>query len=261
MSTVELCHVDIEYHAGKKTFTAVYDVSLSVRAGEIIVLMGLSGSGKSTLLRSMNGLVKPSKGCVKINGQDIVTCSLEKLRQLRMTTVSMVFQQAALLPWRTVTENVQLGLELQGVEHKEEIAQRNLDIVGLGDWARCYPAELSGGMQQRVGLARALATQADILLMDEPFSALDPLIRAQLQQELLRLQSQLKKTIVFVSHDLDEALRLGNRVAIMEAGKIVQIGTPHEITSNPINDYVKRFVGSIEKHCPRCAESASLPVL
>jgi glycine betaine/proline transport system ATP-binding protein len=227
------------------------DCNLDVAEGEISVLMGLSGSGKSTLLRCLNGLNKATRGAVQIRddqagGQyaDLTTCSESVLRRLRTTRVAMVFQQFALLPWRTVAENVGLGLELRGMPRAErdKIVAEKLELVGLQKWAGKFAHELSGGMQQRVGLARAFATDADILLMDEPFSALDPLIRAHLQQELLQLQTQLKKTIIFVSHDLDEAIKLGNHITIMEGGRIVQSGEPEQIVLNPANAYVRDFV-------------------
>jgi glycine betaine/proline transport system ATP-binding protein len=227
----------------------VADASISVEKSEICVLMGLSGSGKSTLLRAVNGLNKVSRGAVFIeddsgNKTDVASCSADTLRQLRMQRVSMVFQQFALLPWRTVAENVGFGLELRGMA-KDEITRRvdeKLELVQLSQWRDKKISQLSGGMQQRVGLARAFATDADILLMDEPFSALDPLIRNHLQDELLELQQRLKKTIIFVSHDLDEALKIGSHIAIMEDGRIVQYGKPEEIILNPANDYVARFV-------------------
>lgn len=227
------------------------DCNLEIAEGEISVLMGLSGSGKSTLLRCLNGLNKATRGQVLIRddkgsgGQvDLTTCDAQTLRRLRTSRVAMVFQQFALLPWRTVAENVGLGLELRGVgkAERERVVAEKLELVGLGKWAGKYAHELSGGMQQRVGLARAFATDADILLMDEPFSALDPLIREHLQQELLQLQKTLKKTIVFVSHDLDEAIKLGNHITIMDAGRIVQYGEPEQIVLNPTNAYVRDFV-------------------
>lgn len=226
----------------------VHDCSLAVEEGEILVLMGLSGSGKSTLLRAVNGLNPVARGEVRImtpEGETSVThADPATLRRLRRKYVAMVFQQFGLLPWRTVAQNVGLGLELEGMkraERAEKIAAQ-LDLVGLSDWADRRVAELSGGMQQRVGLARAFATDAPILLMDEPFSALDPLIRNRLQDELLELQHRLKRTIVFVSHDLDEAFKIGNRIAIMEGGRIVQTGTPRDIFTAPANDYVADFV-------------------
>lgn len=226
----------------------VADASITVETGEICVLMGLSGSGKSTLLRAVNGLNKVTRGSVLLydgdNCTNVATCSPAVLRQLRMQRVAMVFQQFALLPWRTVGQNVGLGLEMRGLP-EDEIKKRvdeKLELVQLSEWRDKTIAQLSGGMQQRVGLARAFATDADILLMDEPFSALDPLIRNHLQDELLDLQQSLKKTIVFVSHDLDEALKIGSHIAIMEEGRIVQYGTPQDIILNPANDYVARFV-------------------
>ncbi len=229
----------------------VHDCSLSVGEGEIVVLMGLSGSGKSTLLRAVNGLNPVVRGHVTINDgtqmTDVTHADAKTLRTLRQKHVAMVFQQFGLLPWRTVRENVGFGLELAGVAPSErnETVERQLELVGLSDWADRKVGELSGGMQQRVGLARAFATDAPILLMDEPFSALDPLIRNHLQDELLSLQKQLKRTIIFVSHDLDEAFKLGNRIAIMEGGRIVQCGTPREIFSAPASDYVADFVANM----------------
>jgi glycine betaine/proline transport system ATP-binding protein len=226
----------------------VAGASLDVAEGEIFVLMGLSGSGKSTLLRAVNRLNETARGEVIVSTQgtsiDVAACSDQQLRELRMHHVAMVFQQFALLPWRTVEENVGLGLELAGVpdeERKSRVAEQ-LKLVSLDQWADRYAHELSGGMQQRVGLARAFTTQAPILLMDEPFSALDPLIRTHLQDELLNLQRELKRTIIFVSHDLDEAMKIGNRIAIMEDGRIVQAGTPQEIVLKPANAYVEQFV-------------------
>ncbi|MCY1668136.1 choline ABC transporter ATP-binding protein [Rhizobium sp. SL86] len=226
----------------------VSKASLTIREGEILVLMGLSGSGKSTLLRAVNGLAPVVRGSVTVMSKggavDPYRCSQKVLRDLRMHTVSMVFQQFGLLPWRTVADNVGFGLELAGVPEKERKAQvaEQLALVNLSQWADRKVGELSGGMQQRVGLARAFATGAPILLMDEPFSALDPLIRTRLQDELLEFQSRLKKTILFVSHDLDEAFRIGNRIAIMEGGRIVQCGTPQEIVQKPADQYVADFV-------------------
>ncbi|WP_281824978.1 choline ABC transporter ATP-binding protein [Jannaschia rubra] len=226
----------------------VHDCSLTVEEGEILVLMGLSGSGKSTLLRAVNALNPLVRGEVRIDdGERMVSVTHAKkaeLRRLRQTRVAMVFQQFGLLPWRRVRDNVGLGLELAGMGARDRNAavDRQLELVGLTDWADHKVGELSGGMQQRVGLARAFATDAPILLMDEPFSALDPLIRTRLQDELLELQARLKRSIVFVSHDLDEAFRLGQRIAVMEGGRIVQAGTPSDIFTNPINDYVADFV-------------------
>src|SRR6202012_2789411 len=223
-------------------------VNLSIEPSEICVLMGLSGSGKSTILRAVNGLNKVARGKVLVrNGDgaiDVAHCSADQLRMLRTSRIAMVFQQFALLPWRTVRENVGFGLELRRMpkEQMDKIVADKLAMVGLTQWAGKFGHELSGGMQQRVGLARAFATDADILLMDEPFSALDPLIRDKLQDELLALQKAMRKTIIFVSHDLDEAMKLGNRIAILEGGRVVQWGTAEEILLTPANDYVAEFV-------------------
>ena len=226
----------------------VAGANLSVARGEISVLMGLSGSGKSTLLRAANGLNPVTRGHVLIrDGEsaiDVATCGMTQLRRVRRERVAMVFQQFGLLPWRTVRENVGFGLELRGeaVASRNAIVDEKLELVGLSQWAERYVSELSGGMQQRVGLARAFATDADILLMDEPFSALDPLIRGKLQGELLALQERVKKTILFVSHDLDEALRLGDRISILQNGRIIQTGTAEDIVLAPADDYVAEFV-------------------
>ncbi|HCG7085618.1 TPA: choline ABC transporter ATP-binding protein [Vibrio parahaemolyticus] len=226
----------------------VDNVSLTVKRGEICVLMGLSGSGKSSLLRTVNGLNDISRGSLKIqDGDDMVelaNCNEQKLRHLRTHRVSMVFQKFALMPWLTVLDNVAFGLEMQGIGKAERRAKarEQLEMVGLSEWESKFPHELSGGMQQRVGLARAFAMDTDILLMDEPFSALDPLIRAQLQDELILLQEKLNKTILFVSHDLDEALKIGNNIAIMESGKLIQHGKPEQIILAPETDYVADFV-------------------
>ncbi|EJG1585913.1 choline ABC transporter ATP-binding protein [Vibrio parahaemolyticus] len=226
----------------------VDNVSLSVKRGEICVLMGLSGSGKSSLLRTVNGLNDISRGSLKIqdgdNTVELANCNEQTLRHLRTHRVSMVFQKFALMPWLTVLDNVAFGLEMQGIGKAERRAKarEQLEMVGLSEWESKFPHELSGGMQQRVGLARAFAMDTDILLMDEPFSALDPLIRAQLQDELILLQEKLNKTILFVSHDLDEALKIGNNIAIMESGKLIQHGKPEQIILAPETDYVADFV-------------------
>jgi glycine betaine/proline transport system ATP-binding protein len=226
----------------------VAGASIAIEEGEICVLMGLSGSGKSTLLRAVNGLNKVTRGEVLVEDEgsviDVASCDPATLRRLRMSRIAMVFQQFALLPWRTVQENVGLGLELRGMAKAERdaIVEDKLKLVALDQWKDKYAHELSGGMQQRVGLARAFATDADILLMDEPFSALDPLIRTHLQDELLELQRRLRKTIIFVSHDLDEALKIGSHIAIMEGGHIVQYGEPEAIVLEPANEYVAEFV-------------------
>ena len=226
----------------------VAGANLKVGRGEICVLMGLSGSGKSTLMRAANGLNTVTRGHVFVrDGErtvDVADCDATALRGLRRRRIAMVFQQFGLLPWRTVRENVGLGLELRGesTSERKRIVSEKLELVGLSQWAERQVAELSGGMQQRVGLARAFATDADILLMDEPFSALDPLIRTKLQDELLALQERVKKTILFVSHDLDEALRLGDQISILEGGRIIQTGTAQDIVMAPATDYVAEFV-------------------
>ena len=225
--------------------------NLAIEPGQISVLMGLSGSGKSTLLRAANGLNRITRGQVLVrDGEavvDVAHCNAPTLRRVRRARIAMVFQQFGLLPWRTVRENVGFGLELRGDSRQERrrIIDEQLEIVGLAEWADRHCSELSGGMQQRVGLARALATNPEILLMDEPFSALDPLIRRKLQDELLALQERLRKTILFVSHDLDEALRLGDRISILEGGRIVQTGTARQIVERPANEYVAEFVRHI----------------
>jgi len=226
----------------------VNKANFSIQQGELFVIMGLSGSGKSTLLRCLNRLIEPTSGEVLVNGENILKLKRKSLLTLRQQRMSMVFQQFALLPHRTILDNVAFGLELQGMpkEQRLDIATQQLDAVGLSGWGQEYPENLSGGMQQRVGLARALANQSDILLMDEAFSALDPLIRDDMQNELLQLQTQLKKTIVFITHDLNEALKLGDRIALMKDGEIVQQGTPDEIISAPANEYVARFVRGVD---------------
>lgn len=228
---------------------AVKDVSFDVFEGEIFVIMGLSGSGKSTLVRCLNGLNKPTQGEVLIDGVDLSSMNDQDLRSTRRHKISMVFQHFALFPHRTVLENIAYGLELQGVDkiQRAKRALSILDMVGLQGWEHNYPEELSGGMQQRVGLARALALDPEILLMDEAFSALDPLIRRQMHDEFIKLMSRVKKTIVFITHDLNEAIRLGSRIAIMKNGEIIQIGTPEEIVSNPGDDYVIEFVRDVAR--------------
>lgn len=228
---------------------AVIDAQFTVQRGEIFVVMGLSGSGKSTLIRMLNGLLKPSAGDVEVLGQSIAKASARELRGIRQRSVSMVFQKFALLPHRTVIDNVAYGLEIQRIPKNERLerAQKLIDIVGLSGWEQNLPSELSGGMQQRVGLARALTADTDILLMDEAFSALDPLIRREMQEQLVELQSTLGKTIIFITHDLDEAMFLGDRIAVMRDGRIVQVGTPEEILTDPANDYVSRFVQDVDR--------------
>jgi len=227
---------------------ALYDVSFEVMPGEIFVLMGLSGSGKSTLLRCINRLIEPTGGRILIDGEDIVSMSQEELRAVRRRKLGMIFQSFALLPHRTVLDNIVFGLEVQGIPEDERYqrGEELLRMVGLGDYGASMPSHLSGGMKQRVGLARALTSDPDILLMDEAFSALDPLIRRDMQDELLEIQQRLCKTIIFVTHDLDEALKLGDRIALMKDGVIVQIGTPEEILTNPENAYVERFVADVD---------------
>ncbi len=226
----------------------VADASFEVEEGETLVIMGLSGSGKSTLLRCVNRLIKPTKGKVYVDGIDITGLNEEELRDLRRRKFGMVFQRFALFPHRTVLENTEFGLEIQGmeIEERRKKAMESLGLVGLGGWEDYYPSQLSGGMQQRVGLARALAIDPDILLMDEAFSALDPLIRTEMQDELLALEDTVKKTIVFITHDLDEALKLGDRIILMKDGKIVQIGTPEQILMTPATKYVERFVENVD---------------
>jgi glycine betaine/proline transport system ATP-binding protein len=237
---------DIQTSTGQ--VLGVHNCTLDVAEGEILVLMGLSGSGKSTLLRAVNGLNPVCRGAVHVDDGnkliDVTHADPATLRRIRQRRVAMVFQQFGLLPWRTVRENVGLGLELAGLTPEERAPRvdAQLQLVNLTQWAERKVGELSGGMQQRVGLARAFVTEAPILLMDEPFSALDPLIRAKLQDELLDLQAKLKRTIIFVSHDLDEAFKIGNRIALMEGGRIVQCGTAREIIANPVSDYVAEFV-------------------
>ncbi len=254
-----------EVQAATGQTLGVHDCTLSVDEGEILVLMGLSGSGKSTLLRAVNALNPVVRGAVHLREGDemvdVTNASPKVLRRLRLTSVAMVFQQFGLLPWRTVRENVVFGLELGGMPARERNAkaEEQLALVGLSDWADRKVSDLSGGMQQRVGLARAFATDAPILLMDEPFSALDPLIRTRLQDELLELQGRLRRTIVFVSHDLDEAFKIGNRIAIMEGGRIVQCGTPQQIFTDPANEYVADFVAHMNPLGVLCARDMTEP--
>lgn len=227
----------------------VSNVSFEVQRGEVFVIMGLSGSGKSTLIRCVNRLIEPSKGEIFIDGENIVSMNKEELMEVRRKKVAMIFQNFALLPHRTIIDNVAYGLQIQNVEvsKRHEKAKETLELVGLKGYEESYPSELSGGMQQRVGLARALATDADILLMDEAFSALDPLIRKEMQDELISLQERMQKTIIFITHDLDEALKIGDRIAIMKDGVFVQTGTPEEILNSPADDYVKEFIQDINR--------------
>ncbi|WP_436892015.1 quaternary amine ABC transporter ATP-binding protein [Nocardiopsis dassonvillei] len=228
---------------------AVIDVSFDVEPGEIFVVMGLSGSGKSTLIRMLNGLLEPTSGSVEVDGVDITALGRKDLLKLRGEKISMVFQHFALLPHRTVLENAAYGLELRGEPRAERAARagETLELVGLAGWEDKYPHQLSGGMQQRVGLARALAADTDIILMDEAFSALDPLIRRDMQTQLLELQKTLGKTIIFITHDLNEAMRLGDRVCVLRDGRVAQIGTAQEILNEPANDYVERFTEDVDR--------------
>jgi len=227
----------------------VYDVNFEVQAGEIFVIMGLSGSGKSTLIRLLNRLIDPTSGDIYIDGQDVAKMNEEELRDVRRHKLNMVFQNFGLFPHRTILENTEFGLEVRGVDKEERtrLAEEALDNAGLLSFKDQYPDQLSGGMQQRVGLARALANNPDILLMDEAFSALDPLIRREMQDELLDLQAEHERTIIFITHDLNEALRIGDRIAIMADGQIMQIGTGEEILTNPANDFVREFVEDVDR--------------
>ena len=240
-----------ETRDGVKAFgtAAVIDASFEVTPGEIFVVMGLSGSGKSTLIRMLNGLNPTTSGSVKVFGEEVVGRNDAELRNIRRTRMSMVFQHFALLPHRTVLDNVAYGLELQGIapDERRTKAQHWLERVGLSGWEHHLPEELSGGMKQRVGIARALTADTDILLMDEAFSALDPLIRREMQEQLVELQQELGKTIVFITHDLNEAMFLGDRVAVMRDGRIVQVGTPNDILTDPANDYVAQFVQDVDR--------------
>jgi glycine betaine/proline transport system ATP-binding protein len=228
---------------------AVRDVSFDVGAGEVFVVMGLSGSGKSTLVRMINRLHDPTAGQIMIDGEDVLKLSAERLRELRRRKISMVFQHFGLFPHRRIVDNVAYGLEIRGLEKEERTRKAGevLDTVGLAGWGDHFPDELSGGMQQRVGLARALATEPEIMLFDEPFSALDPLIRRDMQDEVVRLQRELQKTMIFITHDLMEALKLGDRIAIMKDGAFVQVGTPEEVVAHPANDYVADFTRDVPR--------------
>lgn len=235
----------------------VNQANFEIKSGEIFVIMGLSGSGKSTLVRMFNRLVEPTSGSLILDGDDVVKMNKEELRDMRRKKMSMVFQNFALFPHRTVLDNTEYGLEVQGTPkaEREKKAKEALELVGLKGYENQYPGELSGGMQQRVGLARALANDPDILLMDEAFSALDPLIRKDMQDFLLELQEKMERTIIFITHDLDEALRIGDRIVLMKDGSVVQVGTPEEIMTNPANDYVERFVEDVNVAKVYTAES------
>lgn len=237
-----------EQLADRGITVGVNRVSLDIRQGEIFVIMGLSGSGKSTLVRMLNRLIEPTSGQILIHGQDLLKMNKAQLRKMRQKSISMVFQKFALFPHRTVLQNVEYGLEIQKIDARvrKEKAEQALELVGLKGWGDKMPDELSGGMQQRVGLARALANDPEVLLMDEAFSALDPLIRRDMQDELIELQDKMKKTIVFITHDLDEALRIGDRIALMKDGSLIQIGTPEEMLTQPANGYVERFIEDVD---------------
>ena len=241
----------------------VNQVSFQVDQGEIFVVMGLSGSGKSTLIRCLNRLYEPTDGQILLDGEDVAKVDRRRLEEIRRTKMAMVFQHFGLFPHKTVAYNAAYGLKVRGVDEKtrREKAIEALALVGLKEWADHFPSALSGGMQQRVGLARALATDADVLLMDEAFSALDPLIRRQMQDELMQLQARLKKTIVFITHDLNEALRVGNHVAVMRDGEVVQIGTPTEIITQPADEYVARFMADVDQARVLSAEFVMKPAV
>ena len=241
----------------------VYDANFQVNEGEIFVVMGLSGGGKSTLIRLLNRLIEPTDGQIFIDGQDIAKLDKEGLREVRRHKINMVFQSFGLFPHRTILENVEYGLEIKGVtkEEREKRAKKALDNAGLLDFADQYPEQLSGGMQQRVGLARALANDPEILLMDEAFSALDPLIRREMQDELLDLQAREKRTIIFITHDLNEALRIGDRIALMKDGQIMQIGTGEEILTNPANQFVREFVEDVDRTKVLTAQNIMVPAI
>lgn len=227
----------------------VYDASFEIKKGEVFVIMGLSGSGKSTLIRCFNLLNKPTTGSIILDGQDITKCSRDELKKVRQEKIAMVFQHFGLFSHRTILSNVEYGLEIRHIskEERRKIAMKNIETVGLKGYEDKYPDELSGGMQQRVGLARALTNDPDILLMDEPFSALDPLIRREMQLELLDIQERLQKTIIFITHDVNEAFKIGDRVAVMKDGHVEQVGTPEEIIAHPANEYISEFIKDIDR--------------
>ncbi|WP_440886479.1 quaternary amine ABC transporter ATP-binding protein [Vibrio campbellii] len=237
------------------------DINLQINKGEIFVIMGLSGSGKSTMIRHFNRLIDPTMGQILVEGVDVMQLSSKELEEFRRHKMSMVFQRFGLLPHRTVVDNVAYGLEIQGIKKEARIAKANewLETVGLKGYENQYPAQLSGGQQQRVGLARALATDAEILLMDEAFSALDPLIRSEMQDQLIELQEKLHKTIIFITHDLDEALRLGDRIAILKDGELVQQGSPDEILLHPADEYVEAFVKDVNRARALTVETVMQP--
>lgn len=241
----------------------VYDINMTIEEGEIFVIMGLSGSGKSTLIRLLNRLIEPTDGQLFIDGQEITKFNKKQMLDIRRKKMSMVFQNFGLFPHRTLLENTEYGLEVQGVDKAErrQRAEKALDNAKLLSFKDQYPAQLSGGMQQRVGLARALTNDPDILLMDEAFSALDPLVRGEMQEELLELQANVRKTIIFITHDLNEALHIGDHIAIMKDGQLQQVGTGEEILTNPANDYVRTFIGGVDRSKVLTAESIMIPAL
>lgn len=250
-----------EFDESEDTVVAIRGISFEVQQGEVFVVMGLSGSGKSTLIRSILRLIDPSSGSIMVDGEDVTQLDHNGLVQFRRDHVAMVFQHYGLLPHRTVLQNVAFGLKLKGIPQKERLdrAMAALERVGLKGWENYYPSSLSGGMRQRVGIARAVVMDSPILLMDEPFSGLDPLIRREMQDELIRLQEEMHKTIFFVTHDLDEAMRLGDRMAVMKNGDIVQLGHPSEILANPADEYVARFVHDKREQL-RMADAKNCPV-
>ncbi|MCF4114405.1 MULTISPECIES: betaine/proline/choline family ABC transporter ATP-binding protein [Dethiosulfovibrio] len=250
-----------EFDESEDTVVAIRGISFEVQRGEVFVVMGLSGSGKSTLIRSILRLIDPSSGSIVVDGEDVTQLDRDGLVQFRRDHVAMVFQHYGLLPHRTVLQNVAFGLKLKGIPQKERLdrAMAAIERVGLKGWENYYPSSLSGGMRQRVGIARAVVMDSPILLMDEPFSGLDPLIRREMQDELIRLQEEMHKTIFFVTHDLDEAMRLGDRMAVMKNGDIVQMGHPSEILANPADEYVARFVHDKREQL-RMADAKNCPV-
>lgn len=260
MALLEQGHAKEEVLSQSGHTVALQDINLDIEKGETFVVMGLSGSGKSTLVRCLNRLIEPTYGQITVDGDDVLKFSDEQLRQFRRSKMTMVFQRFGLMPHHNVLENVAFGLEIRGVgkEEREEKARHWIEIVGLKGWEESRIGELSGGMQQRVGLARALCNDPEILLMDEPFSALDPLIRREMQLELIDLQGRLNKTIIFITHDLDEALRLGDRIAILKDGQLIQVGTPEEILENPADDYVRDFTRDVNRSRVLTAASAMI---
>ena len=262
LATIDKSASRAEIQAETGHVVAVRDVSFDVEEGETFCVMGLSGSGKSTLVRCISRLIEPTAGEVLIDGEDVIAFGAKELQDLRRTKMAMVFQHFGLLPHRTVLDNIMFGLEVRGESHNQrtEKAMHALELVGLGGWDQNYPRELSGGMQQRVGLARAMAVDPEILIFDEPFSALDPLIRREMQDELLRLQEELKKTMVFITHDFLEAIKMGDHIAIMKDGEVSQIGTPEEIVANPADQYVRDFCEDVPRYKVLSAGKVMRPV-